>query len=120
MKPEYDFSQASGAVVAPKGKTRITIMLDDDVLEVFRDRAACDGKGYQTLINDALREAVKAEPDAVQNLQHSMAQFADSLREQTQLRRREYEVCYKSVSEAAPSAWRSSNGSGTHRTSGGT
>ncbi|MBU9597930.1 BrnA antitoxin family protein [Burkholderia multivorans] len=102
MKAEYDFSQARrGAVVAPKGKTRITIMLDDDVLQAFRDRAARDGKGYQTLINDALREAIKADPDASQNLQHSIEQLADSLREEMQLRRREYEVCYKSVSEAA-------------------
>lgn len=38
-----------------KGKTRITIMLDDDVLAFFRDRAERDGIGYQTLINDTLR-----------------------------------------------------------------
>ena len=57
MKKEYDFSRAKrGAVIAPHGKTRITIYLDDDVLQEFRERADAAGRGYQTLINDALRE----------------------------------------------------------------
>ena len=55
MKAEYDFSKAKrGAVVPQTGKTRITIYLDDAVLEEFRNRADATGKGYQTLINDAL------------------------------------------------------------------
>lgn len=41
-----------------KGKTRITIMIDDDVLAFFRDRAERDGIGYQTLINDMLRNGM--------------------------------------------------------------
>jgi len=57
MKDEYDFSKATrGAVVPQAGKTRITIYLDDAVLEGFRNRADAAGKGYQTMINDALRE----------------------------------------------------------------
>jgi hypothetical protein len=37
MKAEYDFSKAKrGAVIEPKGKTRITIFLDDDILSAFR------------------------------------------------------------------------------------
>jgi uncharacterized protein (DUF4415 family) len=57
MKAEYDFSKAKrGAVVPQTGKTRITIYLDDAVLEGFRNRADAAGKGYQTMINDALRE----------------------------------------------------------------
>ncbi len=61
MRKEYDFSKAKrGRVVrVPKGKTRITIRLDDDLLEWFRaqvDRAG--GGNYQTVINDALREHV--------------------------------------------------------------
>jgi len=57
MKKQYDFSQATrGAVIAPHGKTRITIYLDDDVLQEFRERGDAAGRGYQTLINDALRE----------------------------------------------------------------
>jgi uncharacterized protein (DUF4415 family) len=39
----------------PKRKTRITIYLDDEVLNEFRSRAERTGTGYQTLINAALR-----------------------------------------------------------------
>ncbi|MFC5552056.1 BrnA antitoxin family protein [Massilia aerilata] len=39
----------------PKRKTRITIYLDDEVLDAFRSRAESTGTGYQTLINAALR-----------------------------------------------------------------
>ena len=57
MKKEYDFSTGTrGAVIAQKGKTRITIYLDDAVLDAFRERADASGQGYQTLINEALRE----------------------------------------------------------------
>jgi uncharacterized protein (DUF4415 family) len=56
MKKEYDFGKGKrGSVIAAKGKTRITIYLDDDILEDFRDRADAAGRGYQTMINDALR-----------------------------------------------------------------
>jgi Arc/MetJ family transcription regulator len=50
---------------APPGKTRITIRVDDDLLEWFRKQAhAAGGGSYQTLINAALREYVgsKKEP----------------------------------------------------------
>lgn len=59
MKREYDFSKAKrGAVIpASKGKSRITIRLDNDVLEWFREQVDRSGGGnYQTLINGALRE----------------------------------------------------------------
>ena len=57
MKREYDFSGAKrGAVVPQKGKSRITIYIDDDVLNEFRARADAAGGGYQTMMNDALRE----------------------------------------------------------------
>jgi uncharacterized protein (DUF4415 family) len=57
MRKEYDFSGArQGAVIKQPGKTRITIYLDDDVLQAFRERADASGRGYQTMINDALRE----------------------------------------------------------------
>ena len=57
MKKEYDFSQGKrGPVIRPKGKTRITIYLDDQILEAFRERADRAGIGYQTMINQALRE----------------------------------------------------------------
>ena len=59
MRKDYDFSKGKrGAVIASPGKTRITIMLDDDVIEFFRARAEAQGSGYQTLVNAALREAL--------------------------------------------------------------
>jgi len=57
MRKEYDFSKAKrGPVVPQQGKTRITIYLDDHVIAAFRDRADAEGRGYQTMINEALRE----------------------------------------------------------------
>ena len=62
MRNEYDFSNAKrGAVIASPGKSRITIMLDNDVLDTFRARAENEGRGYQTAINEALRAAIKAD-----------------------------------------------------------
>lgn len=59
MRKEYDFSQGRrGAVIPSPGKTRITIMLDDDVIEFFRAKAEAEGTGYQTMINAALRQAL--------------------------------------------------------------
>jgi uncharacterized protein (DUF4415 family) len=62
VRKEYDFSRAKqGAVIPSPGKTRITIMLDDDVIEYFRAKAEAQGSGYQTMINAALREVVASE-----------------------------------------------------------
>lgn len=59
MKDEYDFSQGKrGAVASNKGKTRITIMLDDAVIEAARSVAENEGFGYQTVINNTLRHAL--------------------------------------------------------------
>jgi uncharacterized protein (DUF4415 family) len=61
MRDEYDFSDARrGPIVPPAaGKTRITIRLDNDILDWFRAQVHRDGGGnYQTLINHALREAM--------------------------------------------------------------
>jgi uncharacterized protein (DUF4415 family) len=59
MRKEYDFSRGKrGAVIPSPGKTRITIMLDDDVIEAFRAKAEAAGRGYQTLINEALRTSL--------------------------------------------------------------
>jgi uncharacterized protein (DUF4415 family) len=59
MRKEYDFSRGKrGAVVPSPGKTRITIMLDNEVLEYFRERADSSGVGYQTMINSALKSTV--------------------------------------------------------------
>ena len=61
MKSEYDFTKAKpGAVVAtPPGKTRVTIRLDNGVLDWFRKQVDDTGGGnYQALINDALLEHI--------------------------------------------------------------
>jgi uncharacterized protein (DUF4415 family) len=59
MRKEYDFSKAKkGAVIPSAGKTRITIMLDDEVIEHFRSVAEKQGIGYQTKINAVLRSAM--------------------------------------------------------------
>ncbi len=60
MRKSYDFSKGRrGAVLPSKGKTRITIMLDDDVIAFFRAEAETAGRGYQTRINAALRAVVE-------------------------------------------------------------
>ena len=71
MRKEYDFTGAKRAKDVPhlaklqaemaRGKTRITIFIDDDVLAAFRARAEREGAGYQTLINSALRAAMAPE-----------------------------------------------------------
>lgn len=58
---DIDFSRAKrGPVIEPEpGKTKISIRLDNAVLEYFRDLVDRAGGGnYQTLINDALLEYV--------------------------------------------------------------
>jgi len=62
MKREYDFSKAKRGPVIPvsKGKTRITIRLDEDVLAWFRRQVEESGGGnYQSLINVALRRHIE-------------------------------------------------------------
>jgi uncharacterized protein (DUF4415 family) len=67
MRDEYDLLQATRAKEVPhlarlqeeaKGKTRITVMLDNDVLMAFRARVNAEAIRYQTLINQALRETL--------------------------------------------------------------
>ena len=66
MKKEYDFSRGKrGAVLKPPpGKARITIRIDDDILQWFRKQVhAAGGGAYQTLINDALWEYINSNDD---------------------------------------------------------
>jgi uncharacterized protein (DUF4415 family) len=69
MKKEYDFSKGMrGAVLrAPAGKTRVTIRLDDDVLDWFRQQVDDGGGGnYQTLINEALRSFMRQKQESLE------------------------------------------------------
>jgi uncharacterized protein (DUF4415 family) len=61
MRREYDFSGAKRwpVVRVPPGKTRITLRLDNDLLDWFRAQVHRAGGGsYQALINEALRRHV--------------------------------------------------------------
>jgi uncharacterized protein (DUF4415 family) len=68
MKSEYDFSKGKrGPVLPAPGKTRITIRIDDDILDWFRARAHEAGGGnYQTLMNAALREYMSGEVEPLE------------------------------------------------------
>jgi uncharacterized protein (DUF4415 family) len=66
MKKEYNFSNGvRGPVISQSGKTRITIYLDNDIITEFRDRADSLGRGYQTMINEALRDYLGKSRTAV-------------------------------------------------------
>jgi uncharacterized protein (DUF4415 family) len=69
MKKEYNFSEGKRGAVLPvtKGKTRITIRIDDDILEWFRSEVdAAGGGNYQTLINQALREYITHRQEPIE------------------------------------------------------
>jgi uncharacterized protein (DUF4415 family) len=56
MRAEYDFSKGKRRAAMPqKGKTRISIFIDNAVLDEFRARAEKAGTGYQTMMNEALK-----------------------------------------------------------------
>ena len=66
MKKAYDFSKARRGPVTPApGKTRMTIYLDDDLIARFKALSESSGKGYQTLINEALRQAMHMEREVL-------------------------------------------------------
>lgn len=84
MRKDYDFSKAKrGAVISSSGKTRITIMLDDDLIEYFRVQAEAQGTGYQTMINATLKAAVEsAKGKAAEDKPLTVAALRRVLREE--------------------------------------
>jgi hypothetical protein len=71
MRKQYDFSDAKrGPVIkVPRGKTRITIRLDDDVLGWFRAQVdAAGGGSYQSLINDALKSFIEGQREPLEKI----------------------------------------------------
>ena len=69
MKKQYDFSKGRrGAILkASPGKIRVTIRLDEDVLDWFRQQVDEAGGGnYQTLINEALRGVMKQKQEPLE------------------------------------------------------
>ena len=86
MKSEYDFSKAKrGAVIPQKGKTRISIFIDNAILVQFRARAEKAGTGYQTMMNEALRAHLSTSDapvtiDALRNvLREEMPEYLRNL-----------------------------------------
>ena len=66
LSPDYDMTQARrGPVVSRPEKTRITIWIDNDILEACRSQAEKTGKGYQTLVNEALRTMIGLQQQPV-------------------------------------------------------
>ena len=63
--PEMTEGQMARAVMrvggesVPQGKIRVNMYLDADIVAFFKAKAG--GRGYQTLINDTLRENVGSE-----------------------------------------------------------
>lgn len=51
MRKEYDFSNARKNPYAKKLKKQITINIDGDTIQFFKDMASSSGIPYQTLIN---------------------------------------------------------------------
>jgi uncharacterized protein (DUF4415 family) len=71
MKPEYDFSKGvRGAVIPmPPGKERITIRLDSNVLNWFRQQVNDQGGGnYQTMINQVLCDYIQVHQAPLEEL----------------------------------------------------
>jgi uncharacterized protein (DUF4415 family) len=64
MKDHYDFSKGRrGSVIPPQpGKIKITIRIDGDILEWFRNKVdAAGGGNYQTVMNAALRQYIETQ-----------------------------------------------------------
>ena len=64
IKDHYNFSKGRrGPIISPQpGKTKITIRIDDDILEFFRNKVDEAGGGnYQTMMNTALRQYIETQ-----------------------------------------------------------
>ena len=75
MKTEYDFTKGVRGPVVPseKGKTRVTIRLDDDVLVWFKAKVDAQGGGnYQTMINQVLRSHIKQDRPVAEILREDL------------------------------------------------
>lgn len=71
MKDHYDFSKGRrGPIIASQpGKTKITIRIDADILEWFRNKVDSAGGGnYQTMMNAALRQYIETQEGVLESL----------------------------------------------------
>ncbi len=60
MKKQYDFSNARRNPYAKRLKKQVTIRLDQDTVQYFKDLAEETGIPYQTLINMYLRDCASS------------------------------------------------------------
>jgi len=71
MKEEYDFSKGRRGAIESSlpGKTRITIRINNEILEWFRQEVdAMGGGNYQTLINEALRRYIREKKEPIEEI----------------------------------------------------
>jgi uncharacterized protein (DUF4415 family) len=83
MEKSYDFSAGvRGPVVSPdSAKTRITIRIDNDILDWFRTRVNDQGGGnYQTMINQALRSYMREERPLKELIQEAVREELSHLK----------------------------------------
>ena len=59
MRDDYDFSNGIKNPYADKLKKQITIRLDDEVINYFKNMAEETGMPYQNIINYYLKDCVK-------------------------------------------------------------
>ena len=67
MRDHYDFSQAKRGAVVKTNKDRITVRLDPDIIQWFRDQAK-GGGNYQSLMNEALREYIQHQETSLEEI----------------------------------------------------
>jgi len=60
-------------------KSRITIFIGADIIEHFKQLAAQNGKGYQTLINQTLRDAIEVEKPSLSKVKNDLLKDKDFL-----------------------------------------
>lgn len=63
MKEEYDFSKARKNPYSKKLKKQITINIDNDIIDYFKEQSENNGIPYQTLINLYLLDCVKEKKE---------------------------------------------------------
>lgn len=103
---EYNFKKGKrGAVVpAPKGKTRITIRIDNDILDRLHGEVEAAGGGnYQTLINQALREYLKQQGQPLEEVPPDRNEF-DALLKKARKQAKEVGLKPKDITSAVAKA----------------
>ena len=66
MRANYDFSNGKRGAVVKTAKERITIRLDPNLIQWFKDQVQ-GGGNYQSLINEALRQHVQRQGEPLED-----------------------------------------------------